>query len=81
MSKTWRWFVVVAALLMTSGLAGAAWLQWSRRHRAQSRGRAFRVRRRGVDGRVQPNTQLISRNVQLTGLAAVARSPRSRSDA
>ena len=30
MSKTWRWFVVVAALLMTSGLAGAAWLHWSR---------------------------------------------------
>src|SRR5215203_2439127 len=30
MSKTWRWFVVVAALLVTSGLAGAAWLQWSR---------------------------------------------------
>ena len=30
MSKTWRWFVVVAALLMTGGLAGAAWLHWSR---------------------------------------------------
>src|SRR5829696_5087676 len=30
MSKTWRWFVVVAALLMASGLAGAAWLHWSR---------------------------------------------------
>src|SRR3954467_8711394 len=25
MSKTWRWFVVVAALLMAGGLAGAAW--------------------------------------------------------
>jgi len=30
MSKTWRWFVVVAAVLMTGGLAGAAWLHWSR---------------------------------------------------
>ena len=30
MSKTWRWFVVVAALLMAGGLGGAAWLHWSR---------------------------------------------------
>ena len=30
MSKTWRWFMVVAALLVASGLAGAAWLHWSR---------------------------------------------------
>jgi hypothetical protein len=30
MSKTWRWFVVVAALLMAGGLAGAAWLHLSR---------------------------------------------------